>query len=675
MATKKNPGNEFKKLDIVDLEPQSVPQAKPARTGKRRIGFLAGQEEPQLHTKPVSQDLLYAFDDGEGISFQEGAHNVLVLGGTGRGKTSSVILPALDRLLGAGFGGLVIDVKGNFTEQTRSLARLHGREADILELGTAPSARRINLLSGLDLRTIARLLRSLTLQGVEHSSNVDWHEKGVNIAMDAAQLLLFLAEGEPCFAPRLSLLHALCTDYGLASSLFAYFKMHALDTARPDHAGFIRRLQNVHFHIFTPQPNGANKSSSEWERQMSWNLQRIREILARLCDDPALIRNFSANTGEMDLDFARLVYQEKKVVILRFGVGSSGAGTLIARFIKEKFYQDVYCNGLHMLEPGQHTFLVADEFQDIMDVNSTSDLNDFSWFSKSREFRNINLVASQSMASLYAKADNRDAVVSLLSNCSTKLVLQLDDPKTLAYLAAYPGLPVSAQDLGRGRALLLKYDLADRIYTVSEQGLQNSHDSGQSRLQLGQASPEENAVDASPEDENGDPSGLPSEVLDKVLACDPAPRKNTATDMSADLRQWPRLAVFYNRYKAFMSTGMTADHLAIPPGWMSLVEATMARLEELDVPLKIRGIGAVSNALEIELSYFPSPAQAILTQAQRKSRRLCMQCGKALRKSKARPNYYNPKEVCGPLCKACRRLQPAGVPGTEAPHGLPGLKG
>ncbi|HMM37546.1 MAG TPA: hypothetical protein PKB11_02205 [Desulfovibrio sp.] len=675
MATKKIPGNQFKMLGVGDLESPPVPPEKPARTGKRRIGFLAGQEEPQPHKKPVSQGLLYSFDEGNGISFQEGAHNVLVLGGTGRGKTSSVILPALDRLLGAGFGGLVIDVKGNFTEQTRSLARLHGRETDIMELGTAPSTRRINLLSGLDLRTIARLLRSLALQDVEHTSNVDWHEKGVNTAMDAAQLLLFLAEREPCFAPRLSLLHALCTDYGLACSLFAYFKAHMLDTARPDHAGFIRRLQNVHFHIFTPQPNSANKSSSEWERQMSWNLQRIREVLARLCDDPDLVRNFSANTGEMDLDFARLVYREKKVVILRFGVGSSAAGTLIARFIKERFYQDVYRNGLHMLEPGQHTFLVADEFQDIMDVNSTSDLNDFSWFSKSREFRNINLVASQSMASLYAKAENRDAVVSLLSNCSTKLILQLDDPETLAYLAAYPGLPVSAQDLGRGRALLLKYDLADRIYTASEQGLQNSHDSGQSRLQLGQASPEENAVDASPDDENGDPSGLPAEVLDKVLACDPVSRRNTAPDMSADLRQWPRLVVFYKRYKAFMSTGMTADHLAIPPGWMSLVEATMARLEELDVPLKIRGIGAVSNALEIELNYTDSPAQAILAQAQKKSRRLCMQCGKALRKSKARPNYYNPKEVCGPLCKACRRLQPAGVSGAEAPRGLPGLKG
>ena len=669
MTPKKKQKNEQARWNTGYLESPAAPREDLAKTGKRKIGFLAEHESPKPCAKPEDEGgLLCSFDEGGGVSFLEGTHNVLVLGGTGRGKTSSVILPALDRLLGAGFGGLVIDVKGNFTEQTRSLARLHDREEDILELGTSPSARRVNLLAGLDLTTIGRLLKSLTLHGVEHSGNNDWHEKGVNIATDAAQLLLYLAESEPCFTPRLSLLHALCTDYGLARSLFAYFKAHILDPARPDHSAFVRRVRDVHFHLFTTRPESFGKSSSEWERQMSWNLQRIREILARLSDDAALLRNFSAETRETDLDFARLVYQEKKVVVLRFGVGASEAGSLIARFIKERFYRDVYRNGLRMLRPGQHTFLVADEFQDIMDVNSESDLNDFSWFSKSREFRNINLVSAQSMASLHARATRRAAVTSLLSNCSTKLVLQFDDPETLAYLAAYPGLPVSAQNLSRGRALVLKYDLSDRSYSVSEQGLQNSHDSGQSRLPSIQ--PREDSLEVVATESFGD-GGLPAEVLDKVLACDPAQRNETP-GMREALRPWPRLSAFHDRYRALLAPDITADHLAIPPGWMALVETAMARIAALDVPVRIRGIGADGNVLHIDLGFSASPAWDAVSRAREKSRKTCMLCGKTVRRKKTSQDLGY-KRPAGALCRACR-----GLPAAKAPdggdHAVPGMR-
>ena len=65
-------------------------------------------------------DILYRFDSGATISFQEGSHNVLAIGGVGRGKTASIVLPMAARCIRAGLPGLIIDVKNNLIDQIRA---------------------------------------------------------------------------------------------------------------------------------------------------------------------------------------------------------------------------------------------------------------------------------------------------------------------------------------------------------------------------------------------------------------------------------------------------------------------------------------------------------------------------------------------------------------------------
>lgn len=69
--------------------------------------------------------------------------HVLVTGGTGCGKTASVVLPLLARCLAQGQGNpekkaalLVVDVKGDLTGPVRRLAATHGRSDDIIEIAS-----------------------------------------------------------------------------------------------------------------------------------------------------------------------------------------------------------------------------------------------------------------------------------------------------------------------------------------------------------------------------------------------------------------------------------------------------------------------------------------------------------------------------------------------------------
>ena len=66
----------------------------------------------------------------------------MVLGAVGTGKTSACMYPYVDQLLrwkaddpARKLGGLVLEVKGDFCGQVRSMLRRTGREADYVEVG------------------------------------------------------------------------------------------------------------------------------------------------------------------------------------------------------------------------------------------------------------------------------------------------------------------------------------------------------------------------------------------------------------------------------------------------------------------------------------------------------------------------------------------------------------
>lgn len=226
-----------------------APAARPAFKKSRPMGFLARYDDP-VPTEPLAEEqAIIRFDSGRAITFADLVHHLLILGTTGSGKSASVVFPGLYQLLLSGAFGLIIDIKGNLREKLRALARAAGREAAIVEYGTAASATPLNLLAGLGRQQIFQFFRQLVTQHVGTTQSMDWHLKGVAGAADCAQLLLFLGEKYPNFCLDCRLVLEMASEPLESQKLMAFFREKVFDPARADHKKLVASVENNRFHI------------------------------------------------------------------------------------------------------------------------------------------------------------------------------------------------------------------------------------------------------------------------------------------------------------------------------------------------------------------------------------------------------------------------------------------
>jgi hypothetical protein len=374
--------------------------------------------------------------------------------------------------------GLILDIKNNFTGHVRQLARLAGRENYIVEIGTHPTAMPINLLEGLTSAETQQLFESLLLSGQEHSSNIDWLHKGVRLLTDMAMLLRFVSQYERRFAPNFALLDRCVNDYDFSRRIFDFFLSTTYDRGDFAQRSFVTRVQSTAFHILTEKLRRATKT---YDEQLDYQLRGPRQVLAAITSDDSLVANLSCCTPNFTLDYRELL-KAGKIVILRFKATQGHAARLLARSLKEKFYSDVYQTLDEGSEPPEKCFFMADEYQDVINVSPDNPFDDFSWFSKAREFGCINIVATQALSSLYTNALMRDQVNALVANCSTKIVLQNDDPAADAYFRHFCGLEKTLAQLGSNEALVARFDPAARKQVVQTLRFRTAFERCQSRL-------------------------------------------------------------------------------------------------------------------------------------------------------------------------------------------------
>lgn len=440
------------------------------------MGFVRSERR---HGAIVAEkDVYMSFDSGLKLSFAEACHNNIVLGSTGSGKTSSAVLQVAASHLKAGHAGLAIDIKGNFSGQLRCLAKNRGREDDIVEFGTFDSAMRVNLLEGMNQTEVTDLLRLLAMsQFSAQSHNLEWCLKGVRIAADCMELLGYIKEEHPTMPVGLSALVKILNDYRFAARLFGFFMECVFDARNPAHAAFADRIKSEHFHVLSY--DAKKKDNTNFAEQTTWRLQGIRSGLTEFMDAPGVAANFAA-PGACGIDLERLIYEEKKVVLLRFGVATGSVGSWIARHVLERFYKAVYANGLKLAKD-EYVFFIGDEFQDFINLSAGNRMNDNSFTAKAREFRVAQCVATQSLSALTSRGASYSAVMEYVNNFSNRVIMYCDDPHTQTMSERYEP-DIALNKLGPGECVLTRFDLTTRRHEHSRERLQLAHDSLQGEL-------------------------------------------------------------------------------------------------------------------------------------------------------------------------------------------------
>ncbi len=403
-------------------------RARTASPGGARLWL--GAAEGLLHRRGLWQDkgrralVLHAADLGQ---------NLLILGGIGSGKTTSVIQPALLQCLAQGMGGLLFDIKGDFGMAAAALAREAGRGLVVI----GPGRRAFNLLRGLTPEAAAGFLKSaLLLNGAP--GDPFWTETAVELCRNALGVLSFLPD-------RYSL--AGLYDYLFRDDARAECDRRLRDEApglAPGALRLLRGYQSYHEGVFTRFD----------AKVVAGVLASAAQVLTPFTH-PDLIDAFCPPRDAVAIE--TLGSGAVFLVDLPLAVWGIGA-KVVYTFIKLRFFQ--YMQRRPVAERSRPVLFLCDEYQEVVSANKDG-LSDLNFWDKGRAFGTVGIISAQSIASFYAALGDRDLADTLLQNFRQKLCLRTEDWHTVHFFERLLGRPA---DRTRRPRPLVPAALMRRLY-------------------------------------------------------------------------------------------------------------------------------------------------------------------------------------------------------------------
>ena len=367
------------------------------------------------------------------ISFWDATYNILVLGGTGSGKTESVMRPALGQLLDHGCPGIVLDVKGDYSAMAR---RYPGRAVVI---GTGPGARPINLLAGMSDDRFRQFASSLSES--KHSISTTNGSYYAQMGIDAVTtIFLFIRHGLHREATLADLGHFLTRPREFCAMV------HEWESRFEDvHPELKTQLEQERNNVFGILGVGASdgfvvEDPSRRAEQWAWSTNYVRSVLGPFSRDRRLRTMFSPPEVSVEggLDISKIIYRQMKTLVLDCPQAQyGGCAVLVSRLLRMQFADAIRSSSAAMRRRlgfgrDRFSFMLCDEFQEHIACDASAlASSDADWFATSRSYGHINIVATQGLSMMLAKG-NKDGVEGVVQNCRSKVFLSLEDEPSLA---------------------------------------------------------------------------------------------------------------------------------------------------------------------------------------------------------------------------------------------------
>ncbi len=373
-------------------------------------------------------------------------------GAIGSGKTQAVAYPFIEQLLGyrsrsRGLkpGGLVLDVKGNFSTELKRVAERAGRAHDIAEI--ALGGYRMNLIHAPELEpeAIGDALTAVqeNLDPSAAKGEGRWVTDGVREVVTHIIGLHRLAYGEVTLADVKQVLDGPLradSDGGevpeeLERRLSQFDKAFdkRLATGAPEESA--QATYHHYRNFFTGQFSRDNPRNKATVVNAALNL--IGEF-----SKPEVAHTFCARQEEINYPGMMALLDQGKVVCLSMGA-SEKLAQIVGMFLKLEFQRAVLDRVKRAAGKPELirriVFFLADEYQNFVSVaHRAGGQGDDNFFALSRESRCINLVLSQSPVSLSARI-GKDRARVILANLRTKVFLSLTDAEDAELASALCG--------------------------------------------------------------------------------------------------------------------------------------------------------------------------------------------------------------------------------------------
>lgn len=349
----------------------------------------------------------------------DASQNIAIFGGIGSGKTTRGINRLVAQALAQQCGILAFDIKGDYCETLRELARRADRP--LITIGVR--ARGLNLLEGLTPEVAASFLKSALLLGSGADSKF-WIETGTELARNVLAMLRFLPE-----AYSLNGLYRWLFDEDERERLSEALQARLDGFTSPAHENERRLLlSSLHYYraIF-----------AKFEDKVRSNvLAELAQVLSPFAQ-PELADAFCTSSPD-NVQMEQLLRGDVFVVALplaEYGLGAKTAYT----FIKLRFFNLMQQRRQHKEWDQERSIaFVADEYQEVVSCSKTG-LSDLNFWDKSRSSGCVGIISAQGMSSFYAAIGDRDLANALVQNFRQVICFRTEDEATIKRITSLLG--------------------------------------------------------------------------------------------------------------------------------------------------------------------------------------------------------------------------------------------
>lgn len=370
------------------------------------IGTSTGLMSGLWHTSALAKDQNVFLD------INDAAKNIMVFGGIGSGKTSTIMQPLMLQLMAQGCGGLIFDIKGDVKNTALNFSQNTNRHIRVL----GPIQSKLNLLCMIPPEVASSFLKSAFLLHSGDSTDRFWIDTATELSRNVLGLLSFI--------PKFYTLKDL---YLYIFDKEAYFSLEkkleeVLETLSPEQKRLFKSYHRYKTAIF-----------DQFDEKIKSGVKATLAQALSPFNHPDLTDAFCS---EGDLNIEKILDGDIFLVdmpIAKWGLGAKVAYT----FIKLRFYNLMQKH--HNTENRKlPVFFMCDEFQEIVSCNKDG-LSDLNFWDKARSSKTIGIISAQSIASVFAATPNRDYAYALLQNFRNKICLATEDPLTIDYISKLTG--------------------------------------------------------------------------------------------------------------------------------------------------------------------------------------------------------------------------------------------
>lgn len=329
--------------------------------------------------------------------------NILITGSIGSGKTSSGITNILDYLLKNRFYGLIIDVKGNYVETVKKVAKTNDmiNELVVINLETNMVYNPLDRPDISASELSARMIKALHLIS-PNSKNSDsyWLDKVETYIKDFIVLIRNYNE-----YVNFTEIHKLTIDKNYLNQKLKFIQDKILNGNFND-----KKLFEI--------TNAINEIKLEYLKLDERNLNIIKSEITRITSP--FMSDFKVNS--LFCSKQEKINFRNKILVLSLNVGENkNLAKIISTYLKLDFQSEVLSKNGNM-----PLFFICDEYQEY------ANREDANFFSLSREYKCINIISMQSYSSLINTLNDEYASRVIIQNLVNKIWFRNDDTYTIS---------------------------------------------------------------------------------------------------------------------------------------------------------------------------------------------------------------------------------------------------